>query len=117
METTIHIRELIGFECLTAQDGKQLFELLSDKIKHKTPITVDFQDVRICTTPFFNASFGRLVERWSPEEINQRVRCVHMKRDARKMLLRVLQNANQYFNDEKYRRAIGESTDRLLSEN
>lgn len=117
MRTTIQVRKLIGVECLTAQDGKQLFELLSKRIKHAKPVIVDFEGVEICTTPFFNASFGRLVEHLRPEEVHEQVRCVHIKNDAKELLQRVLENADQYFRDCDHRRAIGESTDRLLSEN
>lgn len=117
MKTTIHLRKVFGAECLTAQDGKQLFDLLSKELKRNESVTIDCTGVDKFASPFFNASLGRLVERYRPRELLSRVNCAHMNEAAMATLQRVLTSADEYFRDDEHRRAVGETTNRLLSEN
>ncbi|MGI0494044.1 STAS-like domain-containing protein [Alkalinema pantanalense CENA528] len=110
--TTILVSQLIGNYGITLEDGEKLHDILSPLIAQGTDITLDFSNVTIFASPFFNAAIGRLVSEFSAEQLNTHLHPINLAPAGQNTLKRVIENAKAYQNNPTLRDAI----DRVLDE-
>lgn len=51
-------REVSGRDCITLQDGQQVYERLHPLLAADMPVTLDFSGVAVLTFVFLNAAVG-----------------------------------------------------------
>lgn len=104
-----NIKENVGTNGITLQDGQKVYEAIYPELKNKQPVTLDFAEVRILASPFLNAAIGQLLRDISPEDLNHYLKFVNLPTVTRPVLKRVIDNAKGYYTNEVVRRAIDET--------
>ncbi|MBT4435533.1 MAG: STAS-like domain-containing protein [Flavobacteriaceae bacterium] len=61
------IEKTVGKNCASIDDGEKVFELVSPEIAKNLTVEIDFKGVKLMLTPFLNACFGKLLERFGKE--------------------------------------------------
>jgi hypothetical protein len=90
-------------EAITFEDGDTLFRLVSDVIKSKRNIVIDFSEITFVTTPFLNAAFGQLHEHFTEDEINSHLKIVKLNESTQLLLDEVhLKSKEFYSNPESF---------------
>jgi len=67
MALRIFLEEKVGKNCASLDDGEKLLQLISPELLKGSTVEVDFSGVNLVLTPFLNACFGKLLERFGKE--------------------------------------------------
>ena len=103
---TINIKDIIGENCITLEDGETVYKLLLPILDNDQDVDLDFTGVRIYASPFFNGAVGKLLGKFTPEELNKRVKFNGLSDHGKQILRRVTQNARKYYSNDKFRNAV-----------
>ena len=57
----------VGQNCASLDDGAKVLQLISPELLKGSAVEVDFKGVNLILTPFLNACFGKLLERFGKE--------------------------------------------------
>lgn len=53
---------MIGANCITLDDGQQVYNAIHPELTAGHPVELDFDRVEIFASPFFNAAIGQLLK-------------------------------------------------------
>ena len=67
MTLRIFLEKEVGQDCASLDDGAKALELISPELLKGFAIELDFKGVDLLLTPFLNACFGKLLERFGKE--------------------------------------------------
>jgi hypothetical protein len=104
MSTKVY--DLIGDTGITVDDGEKLYTTIIPDLKAGKEVRLDFSKVRVLASPFLNAAIGRLLRDFTPDELNKLLHIDHFPPTATAILRRVIENAREYFSDNKTRTFI-----------
>lgn len=100
------IFNLIGMNCITADDGQKIYDLIYPYLRQNEDVEIDFVNVRIVASPFLNAAIGQLMKDIEPDKLNQHLKITNLSVTAKPVLKRVIENARSYYNDPLFRDAV-----------
>ncbi|WP_354635933.1 STAS-like domain-containing protein [Planktothricoides raciborskii] len=106
------IHDLIGFACMTPDEGQKVYDLIYPELLADRPVELDFAGVEIFASPFFNFAIGQLLRDISPDTLNRLLKFSHLNAIGKQVLKRVIENSKQYYANEKTRKTV----DQVLSE-
>ena len=69
MTLRIFLEKEVGQDCASLDDGAKALELISPELLKGFAVELDFKGVNLILTPFLNACFGKLLERFGKETI------------------------------------------------
>ena len=93
----VKVRELVGENAMTQDDGKAIYRMIHDPLLQGETVELDFEGVDVFASPFFNASVGRLLEDLERDALNARLRFEHLSDFGERVLCRVIENAEEYY--------------------
>lgn len=102
----IKVVDYIGRSALSMAKGNQLYELIIPKIEGGESITLDFENVEMFASLFFNTSIGRLLKDFKPEELQEQVKFINLTPVGRNLLRRSIRNSAEYFSNSSVREAV-----------
>lgn len=107
---TIIIKDLFS-TALSEANGitlRQKIEEVIPNLKEEELIYIDFQDIRLYASPFFNACISYLVEKYTPNFVEKKLQLNNMTDLGQKTYDRSYNNAlRNYQNDKKNDEVIG----------
>lgn len=110
----IKVKELVGENAMTLDDGAAIYTRIRDPLTQGETVELDFEDVQVFASPFFNAGVGRLVGELTADALNARLKFDHLSDFGARVLRRVIENAKDYYAaPADQRRAI----DRIVHDN
>lgn len=102
----ILVKEFIGANCITMEQGEIIYQLIYASLKDNKSIELDFSGIGVFASPFFNVAIGRLLKDFSREQLNRLLIIKNLSSTGRDVLKVVIENSEQYFKNEAYRRAV-----------
>ncbi len=110
MNTPIRIKitDIVGSSfCVSSDDGGSVFAKLNEVLNKERDIELDFIGIDMVISAFFNAAIGRLVEKYTVEQIRNRIQFTNLSEEDQELLERVLENAVRYYdNPGRFREAL-----------
>lgn len=103
------IKENVGANGITLQDGQKVYDAVYPELKEKREVTLDFAEVRIVASPFLNAAIGQLLRDLSPDDLNRYLKFANLPPVTRPILKRVIDNAKDYYTNAMVRQAVDEA--------
>lgn len=105
IQDTIKIKELIGKNAISMEQGNSLYEKLSPLfLKYSNnkdyQLTLDFEDVNVISTPFFNSSISYLLKDYSIQECQKRLIFLNLREDSKALLNYSLHNAVIFYKNK-----------------
>ncbi len=108
MTLRIALEKTVGKECSSIDDGIRVLELITSELVKGSTVELDFKGVSSLLTPFLNACFGALLERFGKE---MTMTHVVIRNVSNEFLLRI----NEYI-DRKNEENIKGSNREMLQE-
>jgi STAS-like domain of unknown function (DUF4325) len=108
----ILVSHIIGDYGITLDDGDTLYNTIAPLLSDGFSITLDFQNVTIFASPFFNASIGRLFATFSEDFLKTNLNRINLSSAGQGTLHRVIENAKVYYGSAVTQEAV----DFVLSE-
>lgn len=104
------VHQIVGDSiCVDAEDGKKVYEVLSNFIQNEKPIVLSFLNVTMLTSAFLNTAVGVLYGNFTEEQIKKFVKIEDMQPSDTILLKRVIDTAKIYYQDpERMERSIKE---------
>ena len=65
----VKVSDIDGFQASTPQAGERLYALIAPVLARGEEVFLDFEGVKHCSVPFFNASIGVLIEADAEERL------------------------------------------------
>jgi hypothetical protein len=113
---TLKIFDLIGEDCVSGDDGRLLYSQMEPVLATGEQVELDFFGVDTVASPFFNAGIGRWLEKMDLKELEKKVHFSHLPSSAPCLLKRVFENAESFYSDPNYSRAVEDVMAKLISE-
>ena len=97
----IMVRDLVGANAMTLDDGESIYSRIRTPLVQGEPVELDFEGVQVFATPFFNAGVGRLLGELPAESLNTLLKFHHLSAFGVRVLKRVIENAKEYYGKTK----------------
>jgi hypothetical protein len=102
----VDIVSFIGENCITVEDGERLYQVIYPEIKKRQRIDLDFTNVKIFASPFFNTAFGQLLKDFQPDQLNSLLHFIDLSLHGDHVLHRVTENARKYYTNPNFRESV-----------
>lgn len=107
---------LVGENAITVEDGQKVYEKIQPELRAGYAVDLDFLNVRVFASPFFNSAIGQLLKDIKPDELNRLLRVHNLNPVGTEVLKRVVENAKRYFGSDSYRKAQTEVLSKLAED-
>jgi STAS-like domain of unknown function (DUF4325) len=100
------VNEITGPYALTPDGGQALYDQIHPVLVAGQSVALDFSDVKISASPFFNVAIGQLLKDLSPDQLNQNLSIENLNNNGQAVLKHVIENAKRYYLEPKYQHAV-----------
>jgi len=104
----VDIHGLIGENCITLEDGQKIFDLIHPELLTGNVVELNFENVTVFASPFFNSAIGRLLKDIKPDDLNRLLKITNLVPAGLTVLKRVIENSKEYYSNEGARKARDE---------
>jgi hypothetical protein len=105
--STVKAFEIVGENAISLQSGTKLYYKISPILLKKNDLVVDFENITLFASPFFNASIGLLLKDLTIEELQKHMKPINMSDVGKQLLNLVIANAIEFYsNNERISDAI-----------
>lgn len=104
----IEVRNTIGENCITVDDGRKIFDLIHHELLSGNTVELDFINVSVFASPFFNSAIGRLLKDIEPDDLNRLLIVTNLVSTGLTVLKRVIENSKDYYSNPEARKALDE---------
>jgi hypothetical protein len=102
----LKVISIIGENCITVEDGEQIYQLIHTDLSKEQDVTLDFTGVSIFASPFFNAAIGQLLRDVPPQHLQSHLHFVGLSAHGNHVLTRVIENAKRYYTNSHFRDSV-----------
>ena len=97
----VKVFDLVGKNAISMQSGTKLHDVIAQDLLKGEKVEIDFSEVSLYASPFFNASVGILLKNISIEQLMDRMKIINCSDVGLGLLNTVIQNALNYYNGER----------------
>src|SRR5437773_11281366 len=105
LQMKVPVHKIVGDVCMTYKDGERLQGEFREAFDRGDTVELDFDKMRIFVTVFFNAALASLLENYSRDELERRLKIVNLPTAAKELLDHSLGNAERSYHDPNFREA------------
>ena len=102
------VHSIIGKNCITLEDGQVIYDLIHPQLLAGNSVELDFIEVNIFASPFFNAAIGKLLKDIETETLKHLLTLSNLNPVGTQLVKKVIDNAKQYYSSENVREAVNE---------
>ena len=100
----VPVHKIVGDACMTYKNGERLQREFREAFDRGDTVELDFDKTRIFVTAFFNAALASLLENYSRDELERRLKIVNLPPAAKELLDQSLDNADRSYHDPNFRK-------------
>jgi STAS-like domain of unknown function (DUF4325) len=104
MRYTVH--EITGPYAISFDDGQQLFDLIHPQLIKEQVVELDFAEVKVFASAFFNIAIGQLLQDIPTETLNKYLVIMNLPSHGAVVLEQVIENAKLYYSDPSQKEAV-----------
>jgi STAS-like domain of unknown function (DUF4325) len=102
------IYDITGVMATDSESGQALHDLILPELQKGSTVNLDFTGVEIFATSFFNFAIGQLLASVSITTLRSQLHVHDLSEDGQAIFDRAVDFAQQYYSNEKYRKAVDE---------
>ena len=102
----VPVHKIVGDVCMAYKDGERLQCEFREAFDRGDTVELDFDKMRIFATAFFNAAVASLLENYSRDELERRLKIVNLPLAAKELLDDSLDNADRSYHDPNFQEAL-----------
>jgi len=103
----VPVHKIVGDACTSCTDGEHLQCEFREAFDRGETVELDFDKTRIFVSAFFNAAIASLLENYSRNELERRLKIVNLRPAAKELLDQSFDNADRYYHGRKFRGSAG----------
>lgn len=98
---TIKVYDLTGRNAISMQKGDKVYQILIQNIQNNENTLLDFQDVSLFASPFFNAAIGHLLKDITLDQLLTYIRPINLNETGKELLNLVISNALSFYSERE----------------
>ena len=102
----VPVHKIVGDGCMTCKDGERLQREFREAFDRGDIVELDFDKTRIFVTAFFNTAVASLLENYSRNELEQRLKIVNLPLAAKELLDQSLDDTDRSCHDPNFREVL-----------
>jgi hypothetical protein len=106
----VPVHQILEDACVTYKEGERLQREFREAFDRGERVELDFEKTRIFGTAFFNAGVASLLENYSRDELERRLKIVNLRPAAMELLDDSLDRADRSYHHPNFRKGL----DRVL---
>jgi len=107
MHKIINVKKIVGRNAISMNSGNKLKELIIHEWPKNEKISLDFSEVDIFASPFFNAAIGALLKDRTIHELQDKLEFPHISDHGKNLLNLVISNAINFYSDAEGKTNLG----------
>ena len=107
--TELKIFQLIGKNCITMDQGETIYNKIYPILKSDKSISLNFVDVEVFSSPFFNRAIGRLLQDISPDDLNRNLKVTNLTSTGLDVLKKVVENSKKYYQNTAFKNSVDQT--------
>lgn len=104
----LDIHGIIGENCITLEDGQKIFDMIHPELLAGKAVEINFENIKVFASPFFNSAIGRLLKDVKPGDLNRLLKITNLVPPGLTVLKRVIENSKEYYANEGARKVLDE---------
>ena len=100
----VPVHNIVGDACMTCNEGQRLQRQFREAFDRGETVELDFDKTRIFGTIFFNAAVASLLENYSHDELERRLKIVNLPPAAKELLDDSLDSADRYYHGSDFQK-------------
>lgn len=97
MAMKLEIPKIVGENCMTPEQGQEIYMRIHPELIAGQPIELDFAGGGIFASPFFNYAIGQLLRDVAPDDLNRLLVVSNLNPVGMNVLRQVIENSKQYY--------------------
>ena len=110
LQMKVPVHTIVGDSSVTYEDGERLQREFREAFDQGDTVELDFDKTRIFTSAFFNAAVASLLQNYSRDELERRLKIVNLPPAAKELLDHSLDTVDRYYYDPIFREARSKFT-------
>ncbi len=102
----VEIKTLVGDSCVTSEDGQRVYDVIYPKLAAGESVCLNFSNIRVFASPFFNFAIGQLLKDLEPDALNQLLKVEKITADGLLICQQVVKNAKEYYRNPETKKAV-----------
>ncbi|MDE4038334.1 MULTISPECIES: STAS-like domain-containing protein [Acinetobacter calcoaceticus/baumannii complex] len=95
--STIKVYEVIGKNAISMKSGDKIYQLIIENINKKEKTILDFEEVDLFASPFFNTAIGHLLKDMELHELQDQLKFENLDGIGKDLLNLVISNALNFY--------------------
>lgn len=91
---------------MTSEEGQKLYNAIHPALRSGDEVILNFSEISIFSSPFFNFAIGQLYRDISSDILNSYLKIINLVDPGMLMLQRVIKNSKAYYNDPMRKQAV-----------
>jgi hypothetical protein len=112
----LKIANLVGEHCVTSEDGQKVYDQIIPQLRSNKKVCLDFRDVSVFASPFFNFAIGQLLKDFCSDKLNELLTVANLTPDGTSVWKRVVQNSKEYYQNPKAKEAFDTTIEKEAEE-
>lgn len=105
----VSVHKLTGDNAVLRAKGQELYDKIRPALCAGEDVELDFDGVKVFSSPFLNVSIGQLLRDLTPNTLNRFLHFENMTPAGLNALRVVISSAKEYYSDEQLARTIDEA--------
>lgn len=101
----LKIRDITGNYAISADHGQQVYDQIHSQLLDGHAVELDFSEVNVFASAFFNFAIGQLLKDISPDDLNRLLQINNLNQNGKTILRQIIENAKRYYDDPDYQEA------------
>jgi len=101
----LKIHNMTGNYAISADHGQQVYDQIHSKLLDSCAVELDFSEVKVFASAFFNFAIGQLLKDISPDDLNRLLQISNLDSNGAAILRQIIDNAKKYYGDLEYQQA------------
>lgn len=102
----LKVYEITGEYAISTDHGQQIYDQIHGELLDGCSIELDFSDVKVFASAFFNFAVGQLLKDMSADDLNRLLTITGLNHNGEQILKQIIANAKRYYSDPQYQAAV-----------
>jgi hypothetical protein len=102
----LNIRDITGEYAISADHGQQVYDQVHSDLLDGRSVELDFAEVKIFASAFFNFAIGQLLKDISTDDLNRLLKISNLNPSGISILRHIITNAKRFYSDSQYQTAV-----------
>ncbi len=103
----LNIRDITGEYAISADHGQQVYDQVHSDLLDGRSVELDFAEVKIFASAFFNFAIGQLLKDISTDDLNRLLKISNLNPSGTSIHHHIITSAKRYYSDSQYQTAVG----------